>query len=283
MKTAPNFIPAAGAKLHSPTLTPPLSELIFIGPTCSPMWSQTAWAPAFQGTAAQHRCFWYSHTTIFTNKCCLYSNVWDSEIQRSCGAGWHLVCFWIPSYGRLPRGELTLGWVWFLTSVALQEVFSCSTWLSSGFFPCWGFWCCAKSLGGHLCSLAASPLQFSLACLMLSIHFIFSPLPSCLGIFCPFSLCCQVVLCCSLLTASVLVLHMVKKRSWQCSITSAKEKDVKPYWIQPWSCFCWDRLGQRPSWVQRVRDAGQSGAQGWGRANVCVLSGSATGDFKGWA
>lgn len=179
MKTAPNFIPAAGAKLHSLTLTPPLSELIFIGPTCSPMWSQTAWAPAFQGTAAQHRCFWYSLTTIFTNKCCLYSNVWDSEIQRSCGAGWHLVCFWIPSYGRLPRGELTLGWVWFLTSIALQEVFSCSTSLmvKQWLLPLLRFLVLGKSLGGHLCSLAASPLQFSLACLMLSIHFILFFLP----------------------------------------------------------------------------------------------------------
>lgn len=101
--------------------------------------------------------------------------------------------------------------------------------------------------------LLPGSLSFTVLSCMLnavnSLHF-FPPLPSCLGIFCPFSLCCQVVLCCSLLTASVLVLHMVKKRSWQCSITSAKEKDVKPNWIQPWSCFCWDRQGQRPSGVQ---------------------------------
>lgn len=87
-------------------------------------------SPAFQGMAAQHRGFWYSHTTIFANKYCLYSNRWDSEIQRSCGTGWHLVHSWIPSYGRQPhqltsRGVLTPRSVWFLTSVALQKVFRC--------------------------------------------------------------------------------------------------------------------------------------------------------------
>lgn len=99
--------------------------------------------------------------------------------------------------------------------------------------------------------------------------------PSCLRIFCPFSVCCQVVLCCSSLTASVLVLHMVKKCSWQCSITSAKEKDVKPHWIQPWSCSYGDCPGQGPYWVQLIRDAVQLGKpdeRGWGGANfwLCV-------------
>ena len=79
--------------------------------------------------------------------------------------------------------------------------------------------------GRHLCSLAAS-LLYSCICnivkyvVFLLLFCFFSS--ACLGIFCPFSLCCQVVLCCSLLTASVLVIKKKKKRSWQCSITSAK-------------------------------------------------------------
>lgn len=66
-------------------------------------------------------------------------------------------------------------------------------------------------------------------------------------------LCCQVVLCCSLLTASVLVLHVVKnnKCSWHHSITSAKEKDVKSHQSQPRSSqtthySCGDSPGQEP-------------------------------------
>lgn len=102
---------------------------------------------------------------------------------------------------------------------------SSDSWLSRGCFSWQGSrpWCHAQALEStcHLWQLLSFTFLSYVLNTVNSSWFFF---PSCLGIFCPFSLCCQVVLCCSSLSASVLVLHMVKKCSWQCSITSAKGK-----------------------------------------------------------
>lgn len=133
-----------------------------------------------------------------------------SQTKRSHRTGWPLVGSQIPSYGwQLHQlnsiGEVALKSVLCVPSIVLWKLFRCliylmgKQWLCSLVRTLFSVLC--SGLGECLCSPTAS-----LACLILSIHYIFF---SCLGIFCPFSLCCQVVLCCSSLTASVLVLHMV--------------------------------------------------------------------------